>query len=392
MNEYSKMIFSKWSEEQDCAYIKFAPGEETYEENRAWQGCPTIARTKGGRLFAGWYTGGLLEPCIDNYNVLIYSDDNGEKWSHPILAIYSDTEKMHRNIDIQLWVDEYNRLWVMWTHSPYYETSVKATIRTPFNFDYHREFLSVEAMVCKNPDADTLIWESPREICGGFIRCKPIIRENGDYIFPAYDWQNLDNYMLRFSSDKGESFYDVVAAKKPGQQAYDETMVYEIDSRLYMLARTNLGYYLSSYSDDDGKTWSEGREYQKAPSTRFYISKLSTGQLIFVRSVSDTAREGMKVCLSEDNGRSWPYELILDTRENLSYPDLAEGEDGQLYIIYDRERDNRRNLNRETWISQAAKEILLSKITLQDIYKGEISGDSYTAKVISKGLIDKVEK
>ena len=69
------------------SYIVFNPGDEVSEELRAWQGCPTIARTKGGRLFAGWYTGGLLEPWIDNYNVLIQSDDNGDTWSKPILAI-----------------------------------------------------------------------------------------------------------------------------------------------------------------------------------------------------------------------------------------------------------------------------------------------------------------
>ena len=268
MSKKPSTLLLKWEKEQDIKYIRFNPGEEVSEKNRAWQGCPTIARTRGGRMFAGWYTGGLLEPCIDNYNVLIHSDDNGESWSHPILAVYSDTEKMSRNLDIQLWVDEYNRLWVMWTHSPYYETSVKATIRTPFTFDYHREFLCVEAIVCKDPDADTLVWEAPRIICGGFLRCKPIIRENGDYIFPAYDWQNTDNYMLRFSSDKGESFHDVIAAKKQNEKAYDETMVYEIDRRLYMMARTNRGCYLASYSDDDGKTWCEPYEYQKAPSTR----------------------------------------------------------------------------------------------------------------------------
>ena len=113
-------------------YVVFNPGEEVHEKNRAWQGCPTVARTKGGRLFAGWYTGGLFEPCIHNYNVLIQSDDDGNSWSAPILAVYSDYEAMHRNIDIQLWIDNHNRLWVMWTHSPFYRDSVPATIKTPF--------------------------------------------------------------------------------------------------------------------------------------------------------------------------------------------------------------------------------------------------------------------
>ena len=154
-------------------YIVINPGDEVSEKHRAWQGCPTIARTKGGRLFAGWYTGGMFEPCINNYNVLIQSDDGGDSWSAPIMTVYSDFENRHRNIDIQLWVDNKNRLWVMWTHSPFYEDSKPATIKTPFTGGYYKEFTNVEALVCNDPDADELVWEKPRVICGGFLRSKP---------------------------------------------------------------------------------------------------------------------------------------------------------------------------------------------------------------------------
>ena len=372
-------------------YISLNPGEEVLEKHRAWQGCPTIARTKGGRLFAGWYTGGMFEPCINNYNVLIQSDDNGETWSAPIMAVYSDYDAMHRNIDIQLWVDDKNRLWVMWTHSPYYIDSTPATIKAPFDSNYHKEFTGIEVLICNNPDSDELVWENPRVVCDGFLRCKPIIRYNGDYVFPAYDWVNKDNYMLRISKDCGETFEDLIAAKKPQNNVFDETMAYEVGKRLCIMARTDLGYCLEAHSDDDGKTWSETVEYQKAPSSRFFIGRLSSGQLVLVRNAAELLRDGMKVCLSEDDGATWPYELILDTRIILSYPDLEEGENGDLYIVYDRERDNRLHLNKDTWTSTAAKEILLSKINVQDIYNGKLGENSYTARVISKAEIDTVE-
>lgn len=383
MHDMSRNSFPK--------YIVLHPGEEVGEQHRAWQGCPTIARTKGGRLFAGWYTGGMFEPCMHNYNVLIQSDDNGATWSHPILAVYSDYEAMHRNIDIQLWVDNRNRLWVMWTHSPYYADSKPATIRTPFAFDYHKEFSGVEALVCNDPDADELAWEQPRVVCDGFLRSKPLIRHNGDYVFPAYDWIHPDRYMLRVSHDEGNTFADVLAAEKPRNLSFDETMAYEIGNRLCMLARTDLGYYLESHSDDDGVTWSAPCEYDAAPSTRLYIGRIASGELVYIRSVSNTERQGMKICLSEDDGASWPYELILDTRTSLSYPDLTEDENGVLYILYDRERDNRQRLNTDTWESDAAKEILMAKITVADIRRGALGDGSYTARVISKAGINKVE-
>ena len=71
---------------------------------------------------------------------------------------------------------------------------------------------------------------------------------------------------------------------------------------------------------------------------------------------------------------------------------MEEGENGEIFIVYDRERDNRMNLNRETWVSTAAKEILLAKITVQDILNGKLGENSYTARVISKAEIDTVEK
>ena len=113
-------------------YTIINPGRETWEENRAWQDCPTVARTKGGRLFAGRYAGGMFEPCIDHFNVLVKSGDDGKTWSHPILAICSDREERIRNTDIQLWTDERGQLRIMWTHLPCPEDAKSATIRVPF--------------------------------------------------------------------------------------------------------------------------------------------------------------------------------------------------------------------------------------------------------------------
>ena len=373
-------------------YIKFNPGSETSEKYREWQGCPTIAITKGGRMFAGWYTGGAFEPCIDNFNVLIMSDDHGETWSKPILAVYTDYANRMRNIDIQLWVDDNNRLWVMWTHSPYNEGCRRSTIRTPYDSEnLHKEFVGVEALICDDPDADELKWHEPRDICFGFLRCKPVI-VGERYIFPAYDWVHEDNYYLRYSDDRGETFYDVPAAKKMGTRAFDETMVYEYMGRLRMLTRTNSGCIAYSDSFDAGKTWTETKEYQKAPSARFYIGYLKCGLLALVRAIDNEKRMGMKICLSDDGGESWKWEFTLDTRENLSYPDLCEDDSGNIYIIYDRERDNRIKLDKETWMSASAKEILVSKITVNDIKTGELSDGSYLSKVISKAKVDFASK
>jgi hypothetical protein len=372
-------------------YVNFHPGTEADESLRAWQGCPTVAVTRGGRLFAGFYTGGLFEPCIYNFNVLMQSDDGGKSWTKPILTVLTDEEKRIRNIDIQLWVTEDNHLWVMWTRSPYYETSVPASIKNQQPLDYHKEIYDTEMMECIDPDADVLVWEKPKIICKGFMRNKPVKLSTGRIIAPAYGLSD-PQYMLRYSDDGGKSFYDVnTGVEKPDINVWDETMVWEARERLSMLSRTKQGYYLYSESFDEGKSWEKGREYEPATSSRFYMGVLRDGTVAYVRNVSDTERTGMKLCLSTDGGESFPYELILDERVQVSYPDLDEDADGNLYIVYDRERDNRRRLDRETWTSEAAKEILLCRVRREDVMSGALSENSFIARVISKGGMDTVE-
>ena len=49
--------------------IVFYPQEGYAEQQRLWQGCPTVLCTRGGRVFVGWYTGGTREPSLKNYNL-----------------------------------------------------------------------------------------------------------------------------------------------------------------------------------------------------------------------------------------------------------------------------------------------------------------------------------
>ena len=385
-----KNISNNWSLE-DYSYINFAPDKYYDEENRLWQGCPTVAVTRKGRLFAGWYSGGVLEPCINNYNIIVMSDDAGDSWSSPILAVESDREKRLRMIDVELWVNRDNSLWMMWTTSPYSENSPLSTIKTPFNFDYHREFLDTMVMICKDPDADVLVWEEPRIMCRGFMRNKPIVTLSGRIIAPGYNYGG-DKYMLSCSDDGGKSFHVVTADGKPDINTFDEISICERrPNELRFLSRTQRGFYAYSDSFDGGNTWTVACEYEKAPSTRCYFGKLKSGIIAYVRNVSDAERRGMKICLSINGGDTFPYEMIIDDRENISYPDLDEDENGNIYIVYDRERNNSIKLDKKRWISAAAKEILVCKITSDDVMQNRLAEHSFVRKVISKARIDTVE-
>ena len=107
-----KNICNNW-DPNDYQYVNLTPDDSVSEEHRAWQGCPSVAVTRKGRVFASWFSGGEFEPCIHNYNILVMSDDGGNTWSEPVLTFGTDYGKMLRKVDIELWVTEENHLWVI---------------------------------------------------------------------------------------------------------------------------------------------------------------------------------------------------------------------------------------------------------------------------------------
>ena len=356
------------------------------EKDRAYQGCPTVAVTRGGRLYAGWYAGGLFEPDVDNYNVLVKSDDGGEHFSDPLLVIEADREHFARAIDIQLYVDAQNVLYVFFTQSDYLHNTPK------MYYDISVEELSAYftcnpkfglwVSVCRNDEKP--FFESPRKLCDGFLRTKPIELSDGRTLLAAYNWSDEQYYVYQETRDHFETVTMCRACKKPENRVFDETVLCETaPDCLLLLARTNLGYFAESTSSDGGKNWTPVREFEKAPSSRLYFEKLENGDYLYVRNVSDTARIGMKaVLLGKDFTKKG--EIILDERPGVSYPDAAFF-GGYFYILHDCERDNRMHGDRKSGKSSAAKEILISKISLADLAESRLHEGSYVSRILSKG-------
>lgn len=94
-------------------------------------------------------------------------------------------------------------------------------------------------------------------------------------------------------------------------------------------------------------------------------------------------RSHLTALLSEDDGKTFPYSLLLDERNYVSYPDVAEDADGFLYVIYDRERGGKSKCAEDAY--RSAREILIARICEEDILKGElVSRGAYLARTVSK--------
>ena len=99
-----------------CKLLKYPTDQRFAEDIRKFQGCPSVAVTEGGRIFLGWYSGGTKEPHIENYNLLVKSD-NGKDFGEPVLVIPSDEEKLVHALDIQLWISPRRALYVFWVQN-----------------------------------------------------------------------------------------------------------------------------------------------------------------------------------------------------------------------------------------------------------------------------------
>ncbi len=344
-----------------------------YSCHRVWQGIPGIVRTKGGRTFISLYSGDVKE-TYGNYALLLKSNTDTD-FGEPIAVVKKDG--MFRCFDPVLWIDPLNRLWFIWNVMPGEQ---------------------VFAAVCEDPDADELVWGEEFYIGRGIMMNKPIVLTSGEWLFPIAVWK-LDIYTefrksalrdddvagsyVYKTSDNGKTFVKLGMADIVNR-SFDEHMVIELQNGvLMMLVRTTYGIG-AAYSYDRGKNWSSGeRTALGGPCSRFFISRLRSGRILLINHVNYTGRNNLTALLSEDDGKTFPYSLLLDERNQVSYPDAMECDDGYIYITYDRERGAFLHSLEEAYT--CAREILTAKITEEDILRGSLtSPGSFLKNVVCK--------
>lgn len=301
---------------------------------RNWQGCPVITRTNGGRLWAGWFTGGVTELATGNHAVLLYSDDDGKTWVDPAVAIVP-SDMAYQVTKPQVWTLEDGRLWVSWTQ----HTGTSG-------FDGR---MGTWAAICENPDAnpDDLIWSEPIRLFDGRGNGKITVLKKNDgteeWLTTAFDWMDRNYSKVYSSMDKGQTWTFKGMAEVTGSTYNNAILVERKDangnSYLWMLLRQLEGNMKESFSYDGGKTWTNAtKSHIEHPNSAIYVGYTSSGKLLMINHKDFTGRNNLTAFLSEDGGLTWDYSLLLDERSGVSYPDVVEGSDGTFYIVYDYDR------------------------------------------------------
>lgn len=342
---------------------------------RTWQGIPGLERTAKGRVYVSWFTGGPKEPSPDNTVVLSYSDDAGKTFTPPE-AMGLPTNDGTRCFDPTPWIDPKGRLWYIFNRG---------------NKDLPKH--DVWARICDDPDAAKPNW-GPEFRIGydapfTFRMNKVTVLSTGEWLMPVTlaekpvpawctgynDKQTPTLHGVGISTDEGRT-WTLHGAVKSKPWAL-ENMITELkDGRLWMLIRTNSGVLWQSHSTDKGRTWSDGNPSSiKSPGSRFYIRRLSSGNLLLVNHYKFTGRSHLTAQLSTDDGATWNEGLLLDERGGVSYPDGVQDKDGLIWITYDRGRG---------WPG----EILLAKFREEDV----VAGKDVSGAVTLKQIVDKLNK
>lgn len=323
------------------------PGEEFHDDARPGAMIIGMERTPKGRLWGCWTGTGDKK---DGYFLLATSDDGGNTWSKPRLAVGAPdpSGKRQRGALVgNLWTDPLGRLWL------FFDQTVIGAPGPTANW-YIR---------CDNPDAAAPIWSSPVHFALGSTLNKPTVLKDGTWLLPVSHWAEKTAWVYA-STDKGKSWKPRGSVQFP-EWEFDEHMTVELrDGRLWMLARTK-GQPFETFSRDGGATWSEPRQAATVQNVnaRFFLRRLKSGRILLVKNGAPTQRltqrTHMSAWLSEDEGQTWKGGLLLDERNAVSYPDGVESPDGLIHILYD-------------WNRHTDAEILLAKFREEDVLAGKL--------------------
>ena len=330
----------------------------------------SMESTRKGRLWTCW-AGGQDGP--NAYLLASYSDDRGETWRDPVFVIDPQAHGLKMGTRLgAFWCDPKGRLWL------FFHQSVGMFDGSSSNWFVR----------CDDPDAAKPTWTEPVFIGFGASLNKPIVRKNGEWILPVSLWErwHIDKpFADRYHELDAVRGADVFVADDEGaswryrggiifkESCFNEHSVVELeDGRLWMLSRGMKGAF-QSFSTDGGATWQPQTTFFPHVNSKAVFRRLQSGAVLLIKHGKDMVtaptwkgpndwgvRKELTAFLSADEGKTWSKGLLLDERVNVSYPDIAQTPNGDIYVHYDRERTG-------------AAEILFARFREEDVQAGAIT-------------------
>ena len=356
------------------AYLA-APDATQSSAARRHTGIPSVA-VAGNRLWVTYYGGPTGGEDSNNFCVLEMSEDRGATW-RPVLVADPDGDGPKRAFDPEVWTAPDGRLFWTWTERtvPLQKDSTDANAGCKAN-SKNDALMGVAFDPAQMPSPESLV---PQRFCRGVMMCKPIVLDDGTWLWPSAHWADAPSACFYESTDRGETFSLRGGVTLPEEnRQFDEHAAVQLrNGDLLAFIRTIKGTGCrESRSHDRGRTWSVPKPARIAhTSSRLFLRKLRSGNFLLVKHGSldkDVGRTDLTAYLSEDDGETWKGGLLVDARKDAAYPDGDQAPDGTIYLVHDHNR-------------LGAQEVLISAFTEADVLAGRLVSDtSFLRRVVTR--------
>ena len=202
----------------------------------------------------------------------------------------------------------------------------------------------------------------PEDIYGP-VKNKPVLLENGELLCPSSTEDDGWRVHMEFTSDNGLTWERTSALNNKNKGVIQPTLLLYPGGKIQMLCRSTVSEILTSWSEDNGRTWSELTSAGLPnPNSGIDAVTLKDGRHIVVYNHLLKGRNMLNVAVSED-GKEWKAAALLENDikgTEFSYPAVIQTSDGLIHITY-------------TWNRKQIKHVVIDpeKIISRSFLNGE---------------------
>lgn len=199
----------------------------------------------------------------------------------------------------------------------------------------------------------------------GPVKNKPLLLDDGTLICGSST--EYDGWRVHFeiTRDWGQS-WERIGPINDGKEfnAIQPSILIHKDGKLQILCRSKEGNVVTSWSADQGQTWSPvERTSLPNPNSGTDAVTLADGRHLIVYNHTPKGRSPLNVAISDD-GVDWkPLVVLEDEPGEYSYPAVIQTADGQIHITY-------------TWKRQKVKHVVLGPSSSQAALQGSPAKES----------------
>ncbi len=179
----------------------------------------------------------------------------------------------------------------------------------------------------------------------GPIKNKPVLLSNGTLLLPSSTEGNGWHLRMESTPDFGKTWVmgDTISRGKQKVNAIQPSILFHKDGSIQAIGRTRNRALFSTFSKDNGKTWSDV-ELLDMPNNNSGTDAvtLKNGKHLLVYNhvlppgdLAKGPRTPLNVSISDD-GIHWNAALVLEDSKisQYSYPSMIQSSDGMVHIVY----------------------------------------------------------